>query len=370
MLPRMPNSLADQLPAEYLANLLDWAFPGTHADFRVRPLQGDASDRRYYRLEFAPGAGGVRSVVLMRLAQPYTAGELPFVNVQRYLSLKRIPVPAIFCDDSAHGFVLLEDLGDVTLESALQGASREQIGCWYRQALDMLLMLQHPESIGPRGSCVAFCLAFDVEKLIWELDFFLTYMLKQLCAAPLKSRNEAALRGHFWKIAALLARQPRLLTHRDYHSRNLMLHQDRLRVIDFQDARLGPCQYDLASLLYDSYVVLPADLRQELLTYYLEQKAAVDGYPLDRQAFLQVFDYMCLQRNMKALGTFAFQTVAKHTGRYIEAIPPTLGYIQENLARHPELRQLRELLEAYLFAAVPNALRDVETHTPDRSPTR
>jgi hypothetical protein len=365
---QIPHVLVDLPPAEYLRNLLKQVFPGTHGVLQVRPLQGDASDRRYYRLQFAPQVDGVRSLVLMRLAQPHTAGELPFVNVQRYFSLKGIPVPDIFCDDAVHGFVLLEDLGDVTLEAALQEASREQISCWYRRALDILLTLQQAENIVPRASCVAFGLAFDVEKLMWELDFFLTYMLKQLCGAPLKSTDEAVLRGQFWKIAALLARQPRLLTHRDYHSRNLMLHQDRLRVIDFQDARLGPCQYDLASLLYDSYVVLPPDLRQELLTYYLEQKAVVDSYALDREAFLQVFDYMCLQRHLKALGTFAFQTVVKRTWRYVEAIPPTLGYIQENLSRHAELRQLRELLAAYLLAAVPDALRDAAARIPGRSP--
>jgi aminoglycoside/choline kinase family phosphotransferase len=149
-----------------------------------------------------------------------------------------------------------------------------------------------------------------------------------------------------------------------------MLRQDRLRVIDFQDARLGPHQYDLASLLYDSYVVLPTDLREELLAYYLEQKTARDGYALDREAFAQVFDYMCLQRHLKALGTFAFQTVVKHTPRYMAAIPPTLGYIRANLARHPELRQLSDLLEAHLFAAVPTVPRDVEKRTPDKSPAR
>jgi hypothetical protein len=310
------------------------------------------------------------SLVLMRLDHPYIAGELPFVNVQRYLSLNRIPVPSIVWDDSPHGFVLLEDLGDVTLEAALQEANREQMACWYRQALDILLALQSPESVAPRASCVAFCLAFDVEKLMWELDFFLTHMIKQFCTQRLKPGDETALRGQFWKITTLLARQPRVLTHRDYHSRNLMLRQDRLRVIDFQDARLGPCQYDLASLLYDAYVVLPADLREELLTYYLGRKAMTDRHPLDREAFLQVFDYMCLQRHLKALGTFAFQTVVKRISRYVEAIPPTLGYMQENLSRHPELHQLRDLLEEYLFAPLPNALPDAERHTPDRSPVR
>jgi N-acetylmuramate 1-kinase len=168
----------------------------------------------------------------------------------------------------------------------------------------------------------------------------------------------------------MLARQPRVFTHRDYHSRNLMVYQERLRLIDFQDARLGPCQYDLASLLYDSYVVLPADLRAELLTYYLEHKATTAGASLESESFLLIFDYMCLQRNLKALGTFAFQTVVKCTSRYLEAIPPTLSYIQEHLCRHPELRELRELLEAHLFAAAQNALQDAARRTPDSSPDR
>jgi N-acetylmuramate 1-kinase len=369
--PSNPPDMLPELPlAAHLRTLVDQVFPGKHVDFQVRPLPGDASDRRYYRLHFATAVDGFRSLVLMRLARPYIAGELPFVNVQRYLSLNRIPVPAILWDDSTHGFILLEDLGDVTLEAALQGASREQMAGWYRQALDVLLALQHPERVAPRASCVAFRLAFDVDKLMWELDFFLTHMIKHLCAQRLTLADEASLRGQFWKLAAVLAQQPRLLTHRDYHSRNVMLCCDHLRVIDFQDARLGPCQYDLASLLYDSYVVLPADLRQELVTYYLEQRTTRAGHALDHKSFVQVFDYMCLQRHLKALGTFAFQTTVKHTRRYLAAIPPTLSYIRANLARHPELGQLSDLLEAYLFAAIPNAPAGAETRTPDRFPAR
>jgi len=363
MLPELPSTAQ-------LRTLVERVVAGKPVDFQVRPLQGDASDRRYFRLKFAAAVNGVTSLVLMRLAPPYSTGELPFVNVQRYLSLKKISVPHIFLDDSTHGSILLEDLGDVTLETASRGASREQTADWYRQALDMLLTLQDPDCVALRAGCVAFHLAFDVEKLMWELDFFLTHMIKQLCAQRLTPMAEATLLGQFWKIAAMLAQQPRVLTHRDYHSRNLMLCQDRLRVIDFQDARLGPCQYDVASLLYDSYVVLPPDLREKLLTYYLEQKAARDGQALDRESFVWVFDYMCLQRNLKALGTFAFQTTVKRSTRYLGAIPPTLSYIRANLARHPELGQLSELLEAYLFAAVPNALPDVEKHIPDRFPTR
>jgi aminoglycoside/choline kinase family phosphotransferase len=357
------------LSIRHLQTLVDKAFPGSSADFQVWPLLGDASDRQYYRLRFKTPVNGLTSVVLMRLAKSYTSGELPFANVQRYLSSKGIPVPALFCDDSLHGFVLLEDLGDVTLQDALQGAGREQMAGAYTEALDILLTLQRPASMAPRGSCVAFCLAFDVDKLMWELDFFLTHMIKQLCCRQLKLADEAALRGQFWKISSRLALQPRVLTHRDYHSRNLMWHQGQLRVIDFQDARLGPCQYDLASLLYDAYVVLPSDLRETLLAYYLERKASADGHQ-NHEGFRLIFDYMCLQRHLKALGTFAFQTVVKQNQRYTSAIPTTLGYIQDTLAKHPELHQLMKLLEEYLFAIVPTVLQDVGTHTPDKSPIR
>jgi aminoglycoside/choline kinase family phosphotransferase len=372
--PRSPthaslDALPDRLAIEQVYTLLQRCFaPKPPPDCQVIPLLGDASDRRYYRLRFASPVDGIASLVLMRLTQPHPERELPFVNVQRYLAMKGIPVPQIFCDDAAHGFVLLEDLGDITLEAALQDATREQLSVWYREALDILLALQHPEAPAPRHSCVAFQLAFDVEKFMSELDFFITYMLKGLCGQRLTSTDEAVLRGQFWKISARLAREPRVLTHRDYHCRNLMLQAGRLRLIDFQDARLGPCHYDLASLLNDSYVVLDSEVREQLLAYYLDWKARAEGHAVDRVAFLQVFDYMCLQRNLKALGTFAYQAVVKRNSRYGTAMPRTLKYIERNLAQHPELQRLRDLLEAHLFAAPPAVLPDAGRHTPDTSP--
>jgi hypothetical protein len=357
------------LPIEDIRCLVQKLFPGGSPPFQVIPLCGDASDRQYYRLRFPSPIGGLTSLVLMRLSQPYTAGELPFANVQRYLALMGLPVPHLYADDAVHGFVVLEDLGDVTLECASQKASQEQIRYWYRQALDMLLTLQNAETQGPRASCVAFRLTFDVDKFMWELDFFLTHMVQGLCGQRLTAAEETTLRGQFWKLAAVLARQPRVLTHRDYHSRNLMLHEGHLRVIDFQDARLGPCHYDLASLLYDSYVVLPSELRTELLDYYLDGKDKIDGCPANRDTFLHIFDYMCLQRHLKALGTFGFQIAVKRNTRYAAAIPLTLGYVQHHLAGHPELHQLKDLLEAYLFAACASGLPGVERRTPDNSPT-
>jgi aminoglycoside/choline kinase family phosphotransferase len=355
---------------DHIRALLHRRFPQGWSDVQLIPLQGDASDRRYYRLLFPAATEGTASLVVMRLARPYTAGELPFVNVQRYLALKGVPVPDIVYDDAAHGLILLEDLGDVTLEAALRGATEGQIDQWYRQALDLLLRLQGPGAPVSQGSCVAFRLAFDVEKLMWELDFFTTHMLQGLCGRLLPASHAAELRGQFWKICSILARQPRVLTHRDYHSRNLMLQGERLRVIDFQDARLGPCQYDVASLLNDSYVMLPSWVRDSLLTYYFERKSAMEGHALDRETFLRLFDYMSLQRNLKALGTFAFQIVVKGNPRYRSAIPTTLQHLQRTLSRRPELQPLTDLLEEHLLVAVPVALRGGERHSLDRSPAR
>lgn len=358
----------DRLLLDHIRTLLHPRFPAMWPDVRLIPLQGDASDRRYYRLLFLSPVEGIASLVIMRLACPYTSSELPFVNVQRYLALKGIPVPAIVRDDAAHGLIVLEDLGDVTLEAALREGSDQQIDRWYRQALDLLLLLQQPDATAARDACVAFGLAFDVEKLLWELDFFTMHMLRGMCGQTLSVSHAAALHQQFWQICTILAREPRVLAHRDYHSRNLMVQDERLRVIDFQDARLGPCQYDLASLLNDSYVRLPADLRQSLLTYYIEGKSAMDGATIDRTAFMRIFDYMCVQRNLKALGTFAFQLTVKGNPRYSPAIPITLGHLQRTLTQHPELQPLTELLEEHLWAAVPAALADAGRRIPDTSP--
>ena len=141
-----------------------------------------------------------------------------------------------------------------------------------------------------------------------------------------------------------LAGEPRVLCHRDYHSRNLMLHVGRLYVIDFQDARMGPDTYDLASLLRDSYVDLSEDRVDELIHVFLklrgEKAATADG----AAEFRRRFDLMSIQRNLKALGTFGHQTTSRNNPVYIQYIPRTLSYVRTNLERYPRFRRLREIL--------------------------
>jgi aminoglycoside/choline kinase family phosphotransferase len=123
-----------------------------------------------------------------------------------------------------------------------------------------------------------------------------------------------------------------------------MLHHDRLYIIDFQDARMGPDTYDLVSLLRDSYVDLPEHTVEELIAYFL----ALKGQTGADSAFRRRFDTMALQRNLKALGTFGYQTTARRNPVYIQYIPRTLRYVRDNLEHLPRFARLRELLAAHV----------------------
>jgi aminoglycoside/choline kinase family phosphotransferase len=180
--------------------------------------------------------------------------------------------------------------------------------------------------------------------LTWELDFFIKHFVEAYRGVVIAGSARSELRQEFSGIVAELAAEPRVLCHRDYHSRNLMLHLDRLYIIDFQDARMGPDTYDLVSLLRDSYVDLPDQTVDELIAYFL----ALKGETGKEAEFRRRFDLMALQRNLKALGTFGYQTTARRNPVYIQYIPRTLRYVRSNLEHLPHFARLRGLLAAHV----------------------
>jgi aminoglycoside/choline kinase family phosphotransferase len=187
-------------------------------------------------------------------------------------------------------------------------------------------------------------IAFDVEKLMWEMDFFIKHFLEAYRGVLLSDEARNALRKEFAVMVQALAAEPRVLCHRDYHSRNLMLHNEELYIIDFQDARMGPDTYDLVSLLRDSYVDLPEQTVDELTAYFLALKGETDK----EAEFKQRFDLMALQRNLKALGTFGYQTTARRNPVYIQYIPRTLRHVRNNLDNLPHFERLADLLSAHV----------------------
>jgi N-acetylmuramate 1-kinase len=188
---------------------------------------------------------------------------------------------------------------------------------------------------------VPYGVAFDVEKLTWELNFFTKHFLEGYRGIALSTAERTALDAEWAAITGELASEPRVLCHRDYHSRNLMFHDGSLHIIDFQDARMGPDTYDLVSLLRDSYVDLTDQQLDDFIAYFL----ALKGNP-DAAAFRRRFDLMALQRNLKALGTFGFQTISRQNPVYIQYMPRTLNYARRNLAKYPRFGRLHDLLAA------------------------
>jgi aminoglycoside/choline kinase family phosphotransferase len=307
---------------------------------RVVPLTGDASDRRYFRVL---GADGPSTVVALH-AGPIDFAKLPFVKVAELLGRMPLPIPAILDHADDLGLLLLEDLGDVTLQAHLGAAPATEHLALYRQAVAIIDILQSRGEEMRSSTYPPYGLAFDVEKLTWELEFFATHFLQAYRGVELAAREREALAQEFRAAVEELAAEPRVLCHRDYHSRNLMLHHGKLYVIDFQDARMGPETYDLVSLLRDSYVDLPESYVDSLIAYYL----AVRDRTSDEPAFRTRFDVMALQRNLKALGTFGYQTTARRNPVYIQYIPRTLRHVRDNLKRHPRFGRLHEILAAHV----------------------
>ena len=316
---------------------------------RVVPLTGDGGDRRYFRILLRDAASQVFAVH----PGPIDFEAMPFVKVARLFSAVPVPVPRILGHSDPLGIIALQDLGDVTLQAHLGAASPAEHKALYRQAVAFIDALQRRGAELESPDYPPYGIAFDVEKLTWELQFFLKHFLEGYRGAALPAGAREALSSEFAAIAEELAAEPRVLCHRDYHSRNLMLHEGSLYIIDFQDTRMGPDTYDLVSLLRDSYVDFSEPEVDDLIAFFLALRSSAgdDGPDQARpsvQEFRRRFDLMAVQRNLKALGTFGFQTMSRGNTVYIQYIPRTLNYVRANLERHPRFGRLRELLAEHL----------------------
>lgn len=307
---------------------------------RVVPLTGDASDRRYVRVTSPDGS----HVVLALYATPFTFASLPFVNVADLLSRMPLPVPRILGHAEDLGILALEDLGDVTLQAHVGTNAAEEHASLYRHAVAFV------DTIQRRGRELAdpqyrpYGIAFDEERLTWEMDFFIKHFLEAYRALAIFGPTRSALRDELRQVVAELAAEPRVLCHRDYHSRNLMLFADRLYLIDFQDARMGPDTYDLVSLIRDSYVDVGAAEADALIDYFL----ALQGRSAERVTFRRRFEVMAVQRNLKALGTFGFQATTRENPVYLQYMPRTLRYVGETLRLQARFGRLHQILSDLL----------------------
>ncbi len=325
----------DQRVATYLER------QGLTADVqRTVLLTGDASDRRYVRVLLR----GRPSVVLSVHAGPIDYATTPFVRVAELFAAVPLPVPALLHHDDALGIIAQQDLGDVTLQAHLGGATATERAQRYREAVGLIARLQQRGAELASAAYPPYGVAFDHEKLTWELEFFVRHFLLAYRGAVPEEPVRDALRAEWAVIVDELAGEPRVLCHRDYHSRNLMLFDGALHVIDFQDARMGPDTYDLVSLLRDSYVDLPDAAVDDLIAYYHALSRGAEATPAAAATFRQRFDLMALQRNLKALGTFGYQTTTRGNPVYMQYVPRTLAYVRRTLTTDARFGRLAEIL--------------------------
>lgn len=339
---------------------------GAKADLiALVPLAGDASSRRYHRVR-VNGPGVPQSLIVMELpdasALPLSSeelaifksgpAELPFLNVHRFLEGIGVRVPKLYGRWPNDGILLLEDLGDTALWDRVQGLGEAQTLSWYRKAIDELLTLQVRGTRARDQACIAFQQRFDLKLYLWEFEHFIEWGLVKRPGAKAPVSGLERLRKRFRGIAELLDRQAACLNHRDYHSWNLLVHNETVCVIDFQDALLAPPQYDLASLLNDRVTdsVIQPRLEEQLVRYYLERRNDLEKRAMDADEFWQVYRLSAIQRDLKVVGRFYYLDLVKGKPGYRKFIPPTVRRLKRNLAGTAQGIKILPLLEEHFEA--------------------
>jgi hypothetical protein len=339
----------------YLFTTMETIFKWSTSEIECEVLQGDASDRSYFRVTQRNSKGllknkpqkSLQSLIVMQLEKPVLEMEIDFIQILKFLRSLDLPAPELFYYDVPKGLLFLEDCGTMTLEDQLHAFPQDKTRL-YRQAVEVLVYMQSRATHSIDSTCPAYHRKFDVKKLMWEFNFMLDYYVNEFCGFSLESTARKELSEAFTPVCESLAAEKLYFTHRDYHSRNLMFDQGHLVLIDFQDARMGPCQYDLVSLLKDSYVKIEDTLVEELIDYYISLKEKAEGQKVDRERFGDIFDKMSIQRNLKAVGTFAYQSVKKNNNRYEGFIAPTLGYVRKALRYRFKNSSLQKVLSKHI----------------------
>lgn len=319
---------------------------------RVTAMTGDASARSYARVE----AEGEAPVVLMLLADDPLKSEevvdgerprqMPFLEVGTYLARGGMPVPEVLHVDLARRSILLEDLGDVTVERALAAGADKAV--LYHAAVELLADLEAFGERSPDPQCVAFRRRFGEGLLRWELEHFDEWLLREWTGCVPTQAERSVLDAFYGEVVRRLVALPTGLVHRDYQSRNLMVQGGRLRLIDFQDALTGPYLYDLVALLRDSYVAFEREEAAGIRRHFLEARASRGLWVPGERDLEDHFFLQAMQRKLKDAGRFVYIDRVKQNPKFLPNIPRSLAYAREALERFPEFAAAREVLARYL----------------------
>ena len=289
------------------------------------PLSGDAGFRRYYRLNSKPSLLAVTASANSGTSE----SAAYFATLSHSLRQSRIAVPNVLTYQADDNYMLLEDFGDRIFFNELNDNTTDYL---YRKALTELIKLQKI----PRDR--VNIPRYSQPILGSEMEFFREWFVGKLLGYSLSMQEQRMIDCTFTFLEQQALAQPQVFVHRDYHSRNLLVRQDKpLGIIDFQDAALGPVTYDLVSLLKDCYIRWP---RERVLlwveNFWRQTGVKESGYNVNLNAnldkFITWFDWMGLQRHIKVLGTFARLYLRDGKPGYLDDLPLVVTYVEETLA--------------------------------------
>ena len=298
-------------------------------DYEIAPASVDASFRRYFRVRY-----DATSRIVMD-APPAQEDCRPYIHVSSLMAGIGLHVPEVLKQDLQQGFLLLTDLGERMYLPELNTNTVEEL---YADAMQSLLRLQAhgPAELPP----------YDRNLLMTEMELFREWYLKRHLAMQLSEHDNAMIDAAFAYLADAALQQPRVIVHRDYHSRNLMISSPNPGILDFQDAVIGPVTYDLVSLLRDCYVAWPRQQVEKWVAQYYRQARRLDILSaVTESQFLSWFDLMGIQRHLKASGIFARLNYRDAKPGYLKDIPRTLGYVIDVGKDYPALMPFIELVE-------------------------
>ncbi|MGP4845108.1 aminoglycoside phosphotransferase family protein [Marinobacter sp. 1Y8] len=305
-------------------------------------VSGDASFRRYFRVA-APSVGAGSLIVMD--SPPDKEDPTPFSVIARHWHSLGLKVPKIHAENLADGFLLLDDFGDSLLLGALTDANTDTLYC---NAIDELINIQ--KAAAPDHFPLP---PYDAALLDREMHLFRDWLIGQHLKLELSDQEHCLLDTTFALLKEAALAQPEVTVHRDYHSRNLLvLENNTLGVIDFQDAVCGPITYDLVSLIKDCYIAWPEETISRWIEIFREKSAQAGLHHADADTFRQWVELMGMQRHLKASGIFARLALRDGKFGYLDDIPRTVNYLLEASHRQPALRRFHDWLEARVVPAL------------------
>ncbi|MEO4109341.1 aminoglycoside phosphotransferase family protein [Acinetobacter pittii] len=312
------NTQREQLIYTWLTSVLE------NDQFKIAFLAGDASFRRYARIELQ------NKTYMLMDAPPEKEDCVPFVTIDEFFASYGVRVPQIVAKDLAQGFLLLEDFGDVLLSTLL---TNETVDKYYEQSFKQLIQLQSIDGTNQFP-------AYSYEKLMSEMQLLTDWMLPSLSIQPTAEQKKTIDNAFDFLAHAALA-QPQVIVHRDFHSRNLMKITDEqeLGVIDFQDAVIGADTYDLISITRDAYVQWNADRVYQWFKVFYDLLPASTKKNRSFDQFKRDADLMAIQRHIKILGIFVRLFERDGKSGYLKDLPRVMWYLLEESRGYAELEE-------------------------------